>query len=121
MLNYPKVFVMHRILTNMVKRNPKIELNDLGLPLSSVYINMGLIDEGVKYLKLEYQNNPNKNKDKNAEVNFYNNLGVVWNKANKAFRFRINYPYKGSIMPNKKRNGQRIYSLMFEFNKKWYL
>jgi len=45
----------------------------------------------------------------------------VWNKANKAFRFRINYPYKGSIMPNKKRNGQRIYSLMFEFNKKWYL
>ncbi len=82
LLDYPKVFEMHQILTNMVRRSPEIKLNDLGLPLSSVYINMGLIDEGVKYLKLEYQNNPNRYKDKNAEVNFYNNLGVVWNKAN---------------------------------------
>jgi two-component sensor histidine kinase len=82
LLDYPKVFEMHQILTNMVRRNPEIKLKDLGLPLSSVYINMGLIDEGVKYLKLEYQNNPNRYKDKNTEVNFYNNLGVVWNKAN---------------------------------------
>jgi tetratricopeptide (TPR) repeat protein len=82
LLNYTKVFEMHQILTNMVKRNPVIKMHDLGLPLSSVYINMGLIDEGVKYLKLEYQNNPKKNKDINTEVNFYNNLGIVWKKAN---------------------------------------
>ena len=82
LLNYPKVFEMHQILTNMVKRNPNINKQDLGLPLSTVYINVGLINEGVKYLKLEYQNNPNRNKDKNTEVNFYNNLGIVWNKAN---------------------------------------
>jgi two-component sensor histidine kinase len=82
LLNYTKVFEMHQILTNMVKRNPVIKMHDLGLPLSSVYINVGLIDEGVKYLKLEYQNNPKKNKDINTEVNFYNNLGIVWKKAN---------------------------------------
>jgi len=82
LLNYTKVFEMHQILTNMVKRNPIIKMHDLGLPLSSVYINMGLIDEGVKYLKLEYQNNPKKNKDINTELNFYNNLGIVWKKAN---------------------------------------
>ncbi len=82
LLNYTKVFEMHQILTNMVKRNPVIKMHDLGLPLSSVYINMGLIDEGVKYLKLEYQNNPKKNKDINTELNFYNNLGIVWKKAN---------------------------------------
>lgn len=82
LLNYPKVFEMHQILNTMVKKNPKIKLKDLGLPLSSVYINMGLIEEGVKYLKLEYQTNPVKHSDKNAEVNFYNNLGVVFNKAN---------------------------------------
>jgi two-component sensor histidine kinase len=82
LLNYSKVFEMHQILVNMAKRNPSLKKQDLGLPLSSVYINVGLINEGVKYLKLEYQNNPNRNKDKNTEVNFYNNLGIVWNKAN---------------------------------------
>lgn len=82
LLNYPKVFEMHKILTEMTLRNPKINERDLGLPLSSVYINMGLVNEGIKYLKAEYNNNPNKKSDQYAEVNFFNNLGVVWNKSN---------------------------------------
>ena len=45
----------------------------------------------------------------------------VWNKVNRAFSCRINFPYQGSILPNRKRKGQKIYSLMFEFNKKWYI
>ncbi len=45
----------------------------------------------------------------------------LWNQANNAFSYRINDPYKGSIMPNRRRKGQKIYSLMFEFNKNWYL
>jgi two-component sensor histidine kinase len=82
LLNYPKVFEMHKVLTEISQRNPKIKLKDLGLPLSSVYINMGLVSQGIKYLKAEYNNNPNRKIDQYAEVNFYNNLGVVWNKSN---------------------------------------
>lgn len=82
LLNYPKVFEMHKILSEMAIRNPEIKLKDLGLPLSSVYINMGLIEEGTKYLKSEYQSKINKKNDRYAEINFYNNLGVVWNKSN---------------------------------------
>jgi len=83
LLNYPKVFEMHQMLNAMAERNPEIRLKDLGLPLSSIYIRMGLISEGVRFLKSEYKKNPNKHTDRYAEINFYNNLGVVWNKANK--------------------------------------
>ncbi len=46
---------------------------------------------------------------------------LIWNKVNNVFSYKINFPYKGTILPNKRRKGQKIYSLMFEFNKTWYL
>lgn len=82
LLNYPKVFEMHQLLMTMAHRNPEIAKKDLGLPLSNVYINMGLLSDGIKYLRKEYHTN-GKNLDEYSEANFYNNLGVVWQKANK--------------------------------------
>ena len=35
--------------------------------------------------------------------------------------YRINYPYEGTILPNKRSNKNKIYSIMFEFNKTLYL
>ncbi len=35
--------------------------------------------------------------------------------------YMINKPYSGTILPNERRKNQKIYSLMFEFNKGWYL
>lgn len=81
-LNYPKVFEMHQLLMRIIKRNPEIKNNDLGLPLSQAYINMGLISEGINYLRKEYYA-MDKSKSKFAEANFYNNLGVVWKKGGK--------------------------------------
>lgn len=46
---------------------------------------------------------------------------LAWNEGNEAFRCALNYPYAGSIVPNRRQEGQRIYSLMFEWNKRWYL
>lgn len=45
----------------------------------------------------------------------------LWLKANCKCRYQTNYPYIGSILPNRRRAGQRIYSLMLEFNKRFYL
>lgn len=45
---------MHRLLMEMAKRNPTIKKRDLGVALSNVYINMGLIHEANKYLRAEY-------------------------------------------------------------------
>lgn len=44
----------------------------------------------------------------------------LWCKAN-GISYRINYPYKGSILPNKTSKKNKVYSLMLEINKKWYL
>ncbi len=80
LLNYPKAFEMHQLLMEIAKRNPKINERDLGLPLSHVYISMGLISEGIKYLKAEYYSN-SKISNEYSEANFFNNLGVVWQKG----------------------------------------
>lgn len=82
LLNYPKVLEMHHILMDMARRNPSIKKKDLGVAISNVYINMGLISEGIKYLRAEYYNGVNQY-DEYAEANFYNNLGVVWQKGNR--------------------------------------
>jgi len=82
LLNYPKVLEMHHILMDMANRNPSIKKKDLGVALSNVYINMGLISEGIRYLRSEYYAGVNQY-DEYAEANFYNNLGVVWQKGNR--------------------------------------
>lgn len=82
LLNYPKVLEMHRLLMEMSKRNPSIKKQDLGVSLSNVYINMGLTQEAIKYLKSEYYDQSGHH-DEYAEANFYNNLGVVWQKGNR--------------------------------------
>ena len=41
---------------------------------------MGLISEGIKYLKAEYYSN-SKISNEYSEANFFNNLGVVWQKG----------------------------------------
>lgn len=43
-----------------------------------------------------------------------------WCKANN-ISYRINFPYSGAIMPNKRKRKNKIYSIMFELNKEWYL
>lgn len=80
-LNYSKVFELHKLLMKMVKRFPELNNRDLGLPLSHVYIKMGLITEGINFLRAEFQSE-SKQKDEFALPNFYNNLGVVWLKGN---------------------------------------
>jgi two-component sensor histidine kinase len=80
--NYSKAYEMHLLLEKMIKRNPSLKKRDLGLPLSIIYMRMGLMIEGIKYLKEEYKENLKGNTDKYSEINFYNNQGVVWNKAN---------------------------------------
>ncbi|MGM9858905.1 MAG: N-formylglutamate amidohydrolase [Bacilli bacterium] len=45
----------------------------------------------------------------------------LWDKANHSFKYKINYPYSGSILPNYRNGKNKIYSIMFEFNKRWYL
>ena len=45
----------------------------------------------------------------------------LWNKINHAFKYKINFPYYGAIMPNYRNGKNKIYSIMFEFNKRWYL
>ena len=45
----------------------------------------------------------------------------LWNKINHAFKYKINFPYSGAIMPNYRNGKNKIYSIMFEFNKRWYL
>jgi two-component sensor histidine kinase len=80
LLNYPKVLEMHRVLMEMASRNPAIKKRDLGVALSNVYINMGLTNEAIKYLRAEYYDGA-RNYDEYAEANFYNNLGVIWQKG----------------------------------------
>ena len=46
---------------------------------------------------------------------------LVWNEANKAFTYSINKPYKGSMMPHHNKGKNKVYSLMLELNKAWYL
>jgi two-component sensor histidine kinase len=82
MLNYPKVVEMHQLLKSIAKRNSKVNELDLGFPLSSVYINMGFLAEGIKALKEEHQAKTNIS-DRYANANFLNNMGVVWQKWNK--------------------------------------
>ncbi len=43
-----------------------------------------------------------------------------WCKTNN-ISYCINNPYSGSIMPNKRNGKNKIYSIMFELNKEWYL
>ena len=59
-------------------------------------------------------NDESKNNDLLNEIK-------LWNKINHAFKYKINFPYSGSIMPNYRNGKNKIYSIMFEFNKRWYL
>jgi two-component sensor histidine kinase len=114
LLNYPKVFEMHRLLMDMANRNPEIKKKNLGLPLSNVYINMGLINQGIKLLKSEHQINTMLN-DKYVEANFLNNLGVVWQKGNQPDS-AIYYFKKAQIIIQKflKENPNSNYLLFFD-------
>lgn len=49
------------------------------------------------------------------------NAVISWIETNKIGTYKINNPYYGSILPNSIKQGQKIYSLMFEFNKTLYL
>ncbi len=46
---------------------------------------------------------------------------IKWGMANHPFTYAINYPYQGSILPNRKSENQKIYSLMLEITKAFYL
>jgi two-component sensor histidine kinase len=81
-LNYSKAFEMQLLIDKMIKRNPILLEKDQGLPLSIIYMRMGLTHESINYLKEEYQQSAKRNNDKYAEINYYNNLGVFFNKAN---------------------------------------
>lgn len=45
---------------------------------------------------------------------------AIWAKE-REISHRFNYPYAGAMYPNRTNGRNRIYSLMFEFNKRWYL
>ena len=85
LLNFPKVFEMHQILLGIAKRNPKINHNSLGQPLSQIYLSMGLLDEGLKYLKREYEAEKGLG-ERDIEANYLNNLGIVFQKNNSVLR-----------------------------------
>ncbi len=76
LLNYPKVFEIHNLLVKMSRNNPIIKGNNFGIPLSSVYIDMGLYDDGLLQLKKEYEED-SENFGKYKEANYLNNVGVV--------------------------------------------
>lgn len=46
---------------------------------------------------------------------------IKWGKVNRSFTYAINYPYQGSILLNRMRENQKIYSLMLEITKAFYL
>jgi two-component sensor histidine kinase len=99
-LNYTKAFEMQLLLDKLIKRNPILIEEDQGLPLSIIYMRMGLTHESIKYLKEEYKQSAKRNDDKYAEINFYNNLGVFFNKANEPDS-AIFYFEKAQIIINK--------------------
>ena len=77
--DYLKAFEANRTLEKLFPRKPKGMAVDFGVPKSSLYNFIGLTKEAIKYRRIEFANTINKT-DTNSIVNFYNDMGVFYNR-----------------------------------------
>lgn len=59
------------------------------------------------------------NEDGSSPKNLLDRV-LEWAK-NEGISWRVNYPYAGAMFPNRHKGKNKVFSIMFEFNKAWYL
>lgn len=107
--NYNKAFEIQEILERLKPRIPKDEQWRYASNKSYIYLQLGLYNESVRELRREFYLKPEtRRKDTNVIGNFYNDMGVHFNRANNldsaVFYFNKAKSYvdaKGKYDPNK--------------------
>jgi two-component sensor histidine kinase len=81
--NYNKAFEMQEILQHIRPRVPKEDQWRYASNKSIIYLQLGLYNESVKELRKEFLQKPEKDKrDTTVLGNYYNDMGVHFNRAN---------------------------------------
>jgi two-component sensor histidine kinase len=107
--NYNKAFEIQEILSRIKHRIPKTEQWLYASNKSYIYLQLGLYNESIRELRKEfYEKTEASRKDTNVIGNFYNDMGVHFNRANildsAVFYFNKAKSYvdaKGKYDPNK--------------------
>lgn len=81
--NYNKAFEMQEILERLKPRLPEDQKNSIVTNKSYIYLQLGLYSESTRELRREfYQKTDAQRKDTTVMGNFYNDMGVHFNRAN---------------------------------------
>jgi two-component sensor histidine kinase len=78
-------------LEELKKRNKNLPFWLLNPTLSQMYLEIGLYDQAIQQLKIEYATYPLEFSDDDGWASYYNNMGVFFNKANRPDSAIVNF------------------------------